>query len=332
MQSTPIRHVAIIGSGMAGLSLAISLKFQGVEVTVLDKSRGPGGRLSSKRVPGGSVDIGAQYFTIRNDAFRQFLNQFAGPDSYFQWTPVLFHEQVPGLPEPFRVAQRYVGVPRMTGVSRALSQHINATYQLRVDRVEQMQQQWQIVDDAQSIVGSYDAVVITAPPEQTRELTRQHPQVQTALADYASEPTWTVALQFGNPLSLAFDGMSLKDSVLGWVARDASKPGRDSGEWWVLHANSAWSADHQDDDAEQVKETLVQAFAERFNHGQLPVEVISHRWLYARPARDCPQPGFLSFNDDRLAVCGDWLNGGRVEGAWESAQHLLQHWRGLNLI
>ncbi|TVP58679.1 MAG: FAD-dependent oxidoreductase [Halomonadaceae bacterium] len=332
MQLTPIRHVAIIGSGIAGLSLAIGLQTMGIKVSLLDKSRGPGGRLSSKRVPGGSVDIGAQYFTIRNPRFQQFLDQYAGTESYRKWTPVLFYEQEPGLPQPFQVAERYVGVPRMTGVSRALSQHVEPTYQLRVDRVEQMQQQWQITDDQQNMVGCYDAVVITAPPEQTRELTRTLPVVQQGLTGFAMEPTWTVALLFSQPLSLAFDGMSLKDSVLGWVARDASKPERDSGEWWVLHATSTWSAAHQDDSPEQVIAAMIQAFAERFNHGQTAVEVISHRWLYARPARGCPQSGFLSFHQDRLAVCGDWLNGGRVEGAWESANQLLEHWRKEQLV
>lgn len=332
MQSSSIRHVGIIGSGMAGLTLAITLETLGVRVTLLEKSRGPGGRLASKRVSGGSVDIGAQYFTIRHNAFRQFLDHYAGPSSYHKWSPVLFHEQQPGLPVPYREAGRYVGVPRMTGISRCLSQHVSAQYQIRAERVVQMQHQWQIRETCGQTLGPFDAVAITAPPEQARDLVQDFEQVKQALQPYAMWPTWTVALKFAQPLPLSFDGMSLKDGMLGWVARDASKPGRGSGEWWVLHANSEWSQAHQEDDGASVQAAMVQAFGERFNHGRTPEEVISHRWLYARPLPDTPQKGFESFYDHRLAFCGDWLNGGRVEGAWESAMQLISHWQAHQLI
>lgn len=76
-QMPVIRRIAIVGSGMAGLSAALLLQEQNHEVTIFEKSRGPGGRMAAKRVAGGSVDIGAQYFTIRNPAFSAFLNRHA---------------------------------------------------------------------------------------------------------------------------------------------------------------------------------------------------------------------------------------------------------------
>ncbi|HCP22242.1 MAG TPA: FAD-dependent oxidoreductase, partial [Marinobacter hydrocarbonoclasticus] len=61
--TTSIRSIAVIGSGLAGLTAAILLGDSGHNVRVFEKSRGPGGRLASKRVANGSADIGAQYFT-----------------------------------------------------------------------------------------------------------------------------------------------------------------------------------------------------------------------------------------------------------------------------
>jgi len=324
MRQTAIRQVGIIGSGIAGLSLAIQLQALGVSATVLEKGRGPGGRLASKRVPGGSVDIGAQYFTIRNNGFRDFLDAYAGESSYGQWHGVLFREQAPGLPEPFHAADRFVGVPRMTGISRALSRHVDARYEVRADSLVASGDQWLIRDSEGNDHGPFDAVVVTAPPVQARELVRNQPQVRDALSEFHMWPTWSVAVRYDTPLNLEFDGMSLADSVLGWVARDASKPARDSGEWWVLHATSDWSWEHRNDTAETVMGVMSNAFAERFNHGQHPEDIIAHRWLYARPEAGSG-PVFKAFPEG-LAFCGDWLNGGRVEGAWESADGLLQHW------
>jgi predicted NAD/FAD-dependent oxidoreductase len=32
--------------------------------------------------------------------------------------------------------------------------------------------------------------------------------------------------------------------------------------------------------------------------------------------------GFILHEDNKLSLCGDWLNGGRVEGAWLSGYQL----------
>ena len=57
--------IAIIGTGIAGLSAAQALIAAGQNVELFDKSRGSGGRMASKRTDAGSVDLGAQYFTAR---------------------------------------------------------------------------------------------------------------------------------------------------------------------------------------------------------------------------------------------------------------------------
>jgi renalase len=67
--------VAIVGAGIAGLSCALRLQQDGCNVAVLDKGRGAGGRMSTRRIamPGGegaggevAFDHGAQYLTIPN--------------------------------------------------------------------------------------------------------------------------------------------------------------------------------------------------------------------------------------------------------------------------
>ena len=63
--------IAIIGTGLAGLSAAQALHAAGLEVELFDKSRGSGGRMASKRSDAGSLDLGAQYFAARDRRFAE---------------------------------------------------------------------------------------------------------------------------------------------------------------------------------------------------------------------------------------------------------------------
>ncbi len=64
-----MKKIAVLGAGLTGASAAASLVQQGHQVTVFDKGRAAGGRMSSKRTEQGYLDMGAQYFTARSDAF-----------------------------------------------------------------------------------------------------------------------------------------------------------------------------------------------------------------------------------------------------------------------
>jgi renalase len=72
--TTPYRqHIAIIGAGMAGITAARTLAQAGHRVTVFEKSKGAGGRMSTRRSEFGGFDHGAQYFTVRDARFRQMM-------------------------------------------------------------------------------------------------------------------------------------------------------------------------------------------------------------------------------------------------------------------
>ncbi|MFM7274112.1 MAG: FAD-dependent oxidoreductase, partial [Gammaproteobacteria bacterium] len=58
------QRIAVIGAGIAGLALARALA-DAAEVTVFEKSRGAGGRMSTRRQEPWHFDHGTQFFTVR---------------------------------------------------------------------------------------------------------------------------------------------------------------------------------------------------------------------------------------------------------------------------
>lgn len=328
-----IRSVAIVGSGLAGLTAGVLLKAQGHNVTLFEKSRGPGGRLSAKRVAGTSVDMGGQYFTARNPDFLPFLRQHAGEQAVVCWQGQLGYQQDNGDWSEFPAEPRYIGAPRMTAISRGLSEGLNVQAQTRVARLNRDpdSKKWHLQDGDGQNLGAFDQVIITAPPAQARELLADSSAAQLAagLDTAVSQilPCWAVAVKFRvNPWP-RFQGARVANSPLFWVADNSSKPGRQSasddrsaGHWWVLHATPEWTDAHVDDDPQHVVDALMAAFAELSGSAEPALETLTHRWLYARSdAGNEPQPGHLWFAGEQLGLAGDWLAGGRIEGAYNSA-------------
>ena len=126
-------------------------------------------------------------------------------------------------------------------------------------------------------------------------------------------------LRYAAPVAMPWDGAFINTGPLRWVARDSSKPGRTGPETWLLHASAEWSEAHIEDSADSVTTALLAAFAAL--GGPAPQAVTAHRWRYAdtEPALTL---GYWWDDEIRLGLCGDWLSGGKVEGAWLSGMAL----------
>lgn len=314
---------AIIGAGMAGLAAGLLLQEAGQAVSLFEKSRGPGGRMSSKRINGVSLDLGAQYFTVRSAGFARLLERYAA-GSYGLWEGELLIEKAAGERQPFFEEARYVGIPRMSAITRMLARHLPVKVATRIEKlIRHDAKQWWLEDSEGQVHGPFDRVVCTLPPAQALGLLQASglgSLADGALTRATLHPCWAVGVGFEYSLQCPFQGLQAHHPALAWLANNSSKPGRSGDrEWWVLHATTQWSAEHREATGEVVIDALLTALSEVIGI-ELPdhADVVAHRWLFARYL---PQstPGYLAWSDLNLVLLGDWLAGGRVEGAFNSA-------------
>ncbi|WP_296251220.1 NAD(P)/FAD-dependent oxidoreductase [Pseudomonas sp. UBA4194] len=322
--------IAIIGTGIAGLSAAQALLKAGHAVHLFDKARGVGGRMSSKRSDVGSIDLGAQYFTARDRRFVAQVQQWQAAGCVEQWAPLLYNAKDGRLSPSPDEQVRWVGTPRMSSIPKAMAAELTTVLSCRITEVFKGKEFWHLLDAEGASHGPFSQVVIAVPAPQATPLLASAPKLAAVVAGVQMEPTWAVALAFDTALSTPMQGCFVQDSPLDWLARSDSKPGRDgSVDTWVLHATSAWSKQHIDLSREEVIDHLHGAFAELVNCPMpAPTLSIAHRWLYARPA-GAHEWGALADADLGLYVCGDWCLSGRVEGAWlsgqDAARRLIEH-------
>lgn len=320
-------RIAVIGAGLAGLSCARTLQAAGHDVIVFEKSRAAGGRMSTKRGESNTgeawqCDTGAQYFTARDAAFQAEVRRWQDAGVATEWHPeIAVFGDAPAQAPHARPAMRYVGSPRMTAPARYLAETLTLQTQTTIQALRRDGSTWALRSAEHDWLSPrFDAVVVATPAPQAVPLLQP---VQAALADLAAcvrmRGSWALMLRYGAPLQLGFEAAFVNRGPLRWIAQNSHKPGRSGQHCWLLHASAAWSDAHIEDSADTVAEALLAAFAEL--GGSTPDAWSAHRWRYADSAQPL-QIGAVWQAADGLGLCGDWLNGGKVEGAWCSGQIL----------
>ena len=302
-------RIAIIGAGMAGLSCAHALLANGHSVMLFDKGRGPGGRMSTRRIstPRGEVafDHGAQYFTARDPAF---VGQVA------DW-------ERSGLIAPWIAAGdgAWVGTPSMNAPLREVAASVDVRWESKIDALVS-DCKWHLQGE-NAPNQAFDVVVVAVPAEQVSALIEAHdPGMAARARSVRSDPCWTAMIAFDGAVPFADD--CIRDvGIIGWAARNSAKPGRSGPEAWVVQASSDWSRAHIENEGATVEEALLAAFGEMVGNA-LPPRLVSgvHRWRYARSGTLGADA--LWSQDRSLGVCGDWLLGPRIEAAWLSGHRL----------
>jgi renalase len=178
-------------------------------------------------------------------------------------------------------------------------------------------------------LGPYDAVVVAVPAPQALPLVSGSEALAATVGLVHMHPCWSALVAFDQRVSAPFDGAFVSSSPLGWIARNRSKPQRGLAEAWVLHATTLWSAAHFDDETGAVAAFLLNAFADLVRAPlPRPIHLSARRWRHA--CADLPlNAAALVDTDRRLAVCGDWCAGSRVEAAFMSglaAAELARRW------
>lgn len=323
-----VGRVAVIGAGVAGAACAAALARAGHRVTVFDKARGPGGRMSTRRgahtdAQPLAFDHGAQYFTARDEGFQAVVQAGVKGGWIAPWDLVEAGVSRGANQDAQRPEPRYVAVPGMPELPRQLIERASAeavhpvdtAWPWHVATLQRSDQGWRLQKlavapgDASTPPearetwheATFEHVVLAMPPQQAAALLAPH---RTDWAQQAGQtpmwPCWTL-MALTDPVAWPFDAMRpaavQPGHPLGWLARNDRKPGRPvhpNLHAWVAQATPEWSAQHLDLTPEQAAPLLQQALfsALGLGEGQGPAVAHSavHRWLYAQPARSGSAP------------------------------------------
>ncbi len=317
----------MIGAGLAGLTAAQALHRTGLAVLVLEKSRGVGGRMATRRIatPQGmiSVDHGAQYFTARSHPFKDFLTPLINTGQVTAWIdsiPTLTATGIVAATEPY-IYPRYCCPEGMTALAKNLAQDLTIRFDTRATEIYLTPDSCWEVNTTKSKFQA-KAVVLTAPVPQSLDIIGPLSAHITGLnpADPVRfDPCLAVMVGYDRELAPLPQGLRWEDPIIAWSALDSSKRPGSTAPVLVFHTTPQFARDQALATPQAViTQVLAQASARLGCDLEQPLWAQTHFWRYAQPINPLSLGWVGTVLPAPLMLVGCWCNEGRVEGAYLS--------------
>ncbi len=308
------RTFLVIGAGISGLLIARQIHDAGRNVRVLEKGRGFGGRMATRRMGGGRFDHGAQYFTVRDPRFQFWVDRWMAAGIVRKWF-CGFTEERNSEGHP-----RYIGIRGISDIGKWLSEGIQVSRETQAKELRWNDPGWTVRTDSGAVY-SADQLIITTPVPQALELldgcgVAFPAEAFEALNAVQYEKTLAVMAHLDGPSALpSFGGVKVKESPLVWLA-DNQRKGISDTPAVTLHSDSVFAQTHWDS-PDELRGNLLIDSAKRYLGAEV-THFTCHRWGYARPKQTYGSP-FFHHPPSGLLLAGDGFGGGLVEGAALSA-------------
>lgn len=315
---TDERSCIVVGAGISGLLAARELQDAGWRVTVLDKGRGVGGRMATRRFGGASFDHGAQFFTVRDDRFRGIVDGWLAAGAAAEWSRGFADAEGPRNPDGH---PRYRGAAGMTSIPKHLAEGLDVRSGERAVEVRRTETGWTVACESGETV-SGGALLLTAPVPQSLALAQSGDyelpnDARRQLEDVAYDPCLAVMALLNGPSPVPEPGgVQIKDEPLDWIG-DNAKKGISERSGLTIHAGPGWSRNHYGEDEKTVTEALLSLAGGQLGAdlASATVETSLARWRYSWVTSAHPEPCLVASEDPPLVFCGDGFGQPKVEGA-----------------
>jgi predicted NAD/FAD-dependent oxidoreductase len=303
---------------VAGLLAARRLA-ESFDVVVVDKGRGVGGRLATRRLGDATFDHGAQFLTTHTPEFAEVVDGWERAGVVAPW----FTGQVgpDGATDPDGHV-RYRGVATANAIAKHLAAGLDVRTSTLIAALVPVAEGWRVrLDDGSELAA--DALVLTAPVPQAQALLAAggaalSPADQRALDAIAYDPCLAAMVVLDGDARLPEPGAVRPDAgPIEWLA-DNQRKGTSAFPAVTIHATPEFSRARWDDPDEAIVTDLLAAAGLGAGRRAGDATAQVQRWRFARPTTVHPERCLVATGLPPLAFAGDAFGGAKVEGAARS--------------
>ena len=316
-----MKSIAIIGAGFSAATLSYFVK---KDLDFYEKSRGVGGRCSTRRVEEvGLFDHGLQYIKNPNSEFKKMLNDYSiwqGNFKIYENNQLINDED----------KERIINENGNNLLVKNLFKNKNVFINKELKNIEKKSDHLQLTfkDDTQE---QYKTVIITAPFQQAYNLTKQFTESYFSKFNYSMQPNLTVMVAFNKSLKLDLSAIHFEnDDVLEFAANENTKKKNlinKNLELWTIQSSLKYAVknirEYRNNKQVLIDETL-KSFSNKLKVNISKEQIYYsdiHGWLYAYNLNTAKSNCYWD-SDLRLGICGDWFSGNNAESAFFNAKYL----------
>jgi predicted NAD/FAD-dependent oxidoreductase len=316
MNSTPPISTVIVGAGLCGLTIASALQNkQGTLVSVVEKSKGVGGRMATRRSDGGSFDHGAQFYSLKAPLASQHERWLDA-----QLVRFWFNNQELGDTQS---VERFCALRGMTALAKNLAQNIDVKLDHKLIKIEPQTDGFHLyLENGMSL--KCNRLILTCPVPQSLDLLNHSAIPYDANLNQIRYAKALVGLfeETVNSQSLSAPAGYLENPPHSDIfsLADQSRKGLSAQKNWTITMNPKFSEDFFDAPEAETLAKITVAVQQldpsfRFKSVQLK------KWRYSHPLTIYKE----SFSEvtKNLFLAGDAFGGPSLNGAAKSAAALL---------
>lgn len=329
--------IAVIGAGIAGLVCAQQLTQAGYSVVVVEKSRGLGGRVATRRLYDTRADHGACYLKPKGELLQSFVKSLSQHNIVEVWTDTFY--QLPAnshLPVKNSGSPCYIAPAGMSAIAKFLAQDLDILLKERVIAIESTSENtWRLITASGSNTsGSKElttkALVVAIPAPQAVMLLEPlsnsivHRTFLDRLRSVDFHPCISVMAGYNSNLELLPEWKAVtltEHDILAWIGFDSSKRPQSQQPVFVLQSSSEFAQMYLDtDNFQSVGKQMLQGASESLmlEWLKIPEWMQVHRWRYAFPRNSLSDDCLSAQTSLPLVCCGDWCGGNLIGGAMHS--------------
>jgi len=299
-------NIAIIGAGISGVNLYKNLQNNDNEIVIFEKSRGSGGRCSTRHINNQLIDHGTPFFKADNNAFINFCTEMINRDVLIKSGDYYYPKQ---------------GINKLCN---SIINEDNLIKNTKIVKCDYIKKKWVLTDENGINYQDFDKLFITIPTPQFFELDISLPKnIKDKLKTVTYDSIATL-LVYSYTLQNLISSKLIDNKDFKIIIDNSSKYNYDNFSSYVIHLNETITNKQNFTNKEEVKRYILKKV---YSVSGIKLEegfqVVPHLWKYALVSKSI-EGDFLYDENRSLGFSGDYFGGATLQSAYLSSKRLYE--------
>ena len=294
--------IAIIGAGLSSCNLYKNLNKEKFQITIFEKARGTGGRLSTKYIGDQFIDHGTPYINTNNSALSKFLDDKSNENILS------------------KINNNYYPTNGINKLCSSLINKEDLVKNTRIIKTKFINNSWTLFDENNKTYEGFDFIVYTIPATQILENDFDlEEQTKEDLKNVTYDAMATLICHREKKCTFSFSEFE-KNDMFFKVINNSSKYKYEEFKSYVFHLNKDFVQENISLCKDEIFKLVHKKIKQKFNLDlKDDFVVIEHLWKYAF-VKDFIKKDFIINENKAYAICGDYFNAVNLEAAYKSSK------------